>query len=134
MRSPFAGLMVAAGFVLAQSVPAQQPPVVDPKALVGEWQGDWGSPADPRSPAYLTVRSVDGQTVSGEVHLKRPGSAPASYFNRDITFAARLEGNTLAFRGGREQVPFTLTVVDERHIVGTVIGIVRPFDVDLRRK
>jgi len=76
-------------------------PRLDPRVLIGEYEGAYINPSSGSSRMYATITSTAGSTVSGTFFIKhrwpdmRGNSSPI--WNHDVPFIGRLEGDTLVF-------------------------------------
>ena len=123
----FLALIVAAGLAPGDLLHAQ-PAAVDPKTLVGEWQGtrSRSTPEMSRpevSQWYLIIERVEGD----KVHLRRemPGAQTAS-------FVGTVSGNQLTF--GVANSPITFTIDGNRMVSKFRAPNGWAMEYDLRKK
>lgn len=82
-----------------------QAPVVDPKSLVGSWEGDWQGVSRQSGRYFLTIRRVDGDAVYGTMEWMGTTQQPP------FDFKGKLEGDRLVWiRADKQaQVEFTIS-------------------------
>ena len=71
---------------------AAQSNTLDPQSLIGEWWGQWTTRDGRTGQYYVSVESVNGQTVTGKVS----GTVRSAF---EFRFRGSLADRTLSFRG-----------------------------------
>ncbi len=122
-------LLGALAVLLAAAV--ARPATVDPRVLIGEWNGRWITGSGSSDVVQIVVDGFEGDQVRGVLFMTVviPGQ---TYYNRDVPFSGAFDGSVLAF-GVPPGLWFWLAVSGD-HMRGTVQGQQTFGRIELERK